>query len=278
MTDHDYQLATWDITVFEGHNDFGLDRMRVMELLNGWCKKWVFQLEECPETKNQHFQCRVSLVKKKRLSEVLAQIPLKGNWSRTSNAVHVGQNFNYVMKEDTKIDGPWSDMDYEKPPPLTRQLKTFMQQEMRPWQRDVLRWCEMTDDRSIKMIYDTEGNSGKSIMAEYLEYKGLAFELPPLRVMEDIMQFVFGFKNQKVYLIDMPRAMKKDKLGDFYAGLECLKNGVCYDKRYAAKKRRFDRPQVVVFTNVLPAWEHMSADRWEVYQMTDEYALERMIT
>lgn len=265
-------LHTWDMTVFEDHNEVGLDVNWLAGQLTEWCKKWVFQLEECPETGKKHLQVRISLIKKKRRSEVV-HLPFKGHWTPTCNNVHEGQTFNYVMKADTRVDGPWSDKDWETPPPLTRQLKSFMEQPFRPWQKQVENWCKETDDRSIKMIYDTQGNSGKSIMAEYLEYKKLAFELPPMRIMEDIMQFVFGFKEQKVYLIDMPRAMKKDKLGEFYAGLECLKNGVCYDKRYSAKKRRFDRPQIIVFTNVLPNWEFMSADRWEIWEMSPQYSL-----
>jgi len=270
------QLHTWDITIFENHNDFGLDRHAVAEALKGWCKKWVFQLEET-KTGRHHFQVRLSLINKKRLTEIMAQIPLKGNWSHTCTEVHKGQNFNYVMKAE-RLDGPWSDKDYAERTPMTRQLTDFMTLTLRPWQQQVLGWCREEDDRSIKMIYDTVGHSGKSMMAEYLEYEGLAFELPPMKLMEDIMQFVYGFNNQKVYLVDMPRAMKKDKLGDFYAGLECLKNGVCYDKRYSAKKRRFDRPQIIVFTNVLPEWSFMSRDRWEVYEMSPFYSLHRLAT
>lgn len=131
----------------------------------------------------------------------------------------------------------------------------------------------MLDDRSIKLVYDTWGCNGKSVFSEWLEYNGWAFEIPPMRSMEDIMQFCFSFQAQKVYLIDMPRGMKKDKLGEFYAGLECLKNGVCYDKRYAGKKRRFDRPQIIVFTNSIPALELMTRDRWEIWSMGQDRAL-----
>jgi hypothetical protein len=60
--------------------------------------------------------------------------------------------------------------------------------------------------------------------------------------MEDIMEFVMNFKAYPSYSVDMPRGMKKDKLGEFYSGLECLKNGYAYDKRYEGKRRRFDRP------------------------------------
>jgi len=200
-----------------------------------------------------------------------------GRWSITSRGVHLNNKFNYVMKSD-RIEGPWKDTDWEEPPVLTRQLRTFMSHDETtgkyPWQEMVVDWTQQVDDRSIKVILDTWGNNGKSVFAEWLEYQGWAFEIPAgMRTMEDIMQFCFSFKSQSVYLIDMPRGMKKDKLGEFYAGLECLKNGVVYDKRYAGKKRRMDRPQVIVFTNHCPALELMTKDRWEIWRMGQDRTL-----
>lgn len=155
--------------------------------------------------------------------------------------------------------------------PLTRQLKTFMkvieETGMYEWQKKLYQLVQQEDDRTIKVIYDATGNAGKSIFCEYLMYNKLAFEIPPLRSMEDIMQMSMCIKPQKCYLIDMPRGMKKDKLGEFYSGLECLKNGYMYDKRYSFKMRRIDRPQICCFTNMLPKMELLSADRWELYRL-----------
>jgi hypothetical protein len=95
--------------------------------------------------------------------------------------------------------------------------------------------------------------------------------------MEDIMQACMGMGPQKAYLVDLPRAVKKDKLAGFFGGLESLKNGVMYDKRYAFKKARIDRPQVVVFTNVLPDFSYMSLDRWEVWEMKTDKMVYKMV-
>ena len=244
--------------------------------LNQWAKKWVFQKEKGEDTGYLHYQCRLHLFTKRRLGEIISVtqdfVPSK-HWSVTSNKTHQGQSFSYVMKADTRVDGPFKDSDFEEPAPLTRQLKVFNNFDFHPWQNQVLQWVTQLDDRSIKLIYDQHGNAGKSIMAEYLEYHGLAFEIPPFRLMEDIMQCVMSVKPKKAYLIDMPRAMKKDRMADFYSGLEALKNGIAYDKRYSFKKRRMDRPQVLLFTNVLPDWRYMSLDRWECYTMAENKAL-----
>ncbi len=267
------QLATWDFTYScEKCNDMN----HLMKVLNEWCKKWVFQKEKGDKNGYVHWQGRVSLIKKKRYNEVMKQIPLAGiYWSPTNTEVHKGQVFNYVMKADSRVEGPWTDMDYEEPPPLTRQLKDFLNQKLRKWQEFLEKLIKQTDDRRIILIVDLIGNSGKSIFAEYLEYKGEAWEMPPFRLMEDIMQCAMCVKAQKCYLIDMPRAMKKDRLSEFYSGLEALKNGVCYEKRYHFKKRRMDRPQIVVFTNKDPCWEYMSKDRWEVYDMQSDHSLKQ---
>ena len=168
--------------------------------------------------------------------------------------------------------GPWDDTScvWVKPT-LTRQLRVFKTFEangsLYSWQKTLLDVVVEEEDRHIHLVYDRIGNAGKSVYVEYLEYEQLAFEMPPFRQMEDIMEFANSFPPQKAYVIDMPRGMKKDKLADFYAGLETIKNGVTYDKRYCGKKRRIDRPQIIVFTNNLPVFELMTKDRWVVWVM-----------
>ncbi len=269
------QIYTYDFTIPVDKNP---DKNVVAKALNEWAKKWVFQQEKGSETGFLHWQGRLSLIKKHRLSEVIKLLKdvLPGaHWSITSNTVHAGHSFNYVMKADTRVDGPWKDSDFEEPPPLTRQLDNFMKMSMYPWQETVCQWTKELDDRSIKLVIDDLGNAGKSILAEYLEYKGDAYEIPPFRLMEDIMACVMSVGEKKAYLVDMPRAMKKDKLSEFYSGLESLKNGVCYDKRYSFKKRRMNRPQVIVFTNKPPCYEYMSLDRWEIWRMQDDKSLQK---
>jgi hypothetical protein len=252
------------------------DHLLIGTELSRWFKKFVFQREVGEETGYDHWQFRGHLIKCKTFA-AMKKICTDSLWcaraSITTSTVHAGNSFNYVMKADTKTAGPWKEDDFIDPPVLTRQLKTFHSQTKYPWQDTVDKWCDELDDRSIKLVYDQIGNNGKSIFAEYLEYHGKAFEMPPFRLMEDIMACAMGIKPQKVYLIDMPRGMKKDKLGEFYSGLESLKNGVCYDKRYAFRKRRFDRPQIIVFTNTLPEMSFMSKDRWSIWEMDSNKTL-----
>lgn len=234
------------------------------KILKGWTKKWVVQLEK-GDSGYVHWQGRVSMIKKRRPNELKGKWCIGGHFSPTSN--NAGRDFSYVMKKDTRIEGPYTDEEYTEPPPLTRQLVEFLKHELYPWQKQILDLAKVEEDRRITLIYDEVGNCGKSIFAEFMEYRGLAYEMPPFRLMEDMMQCAMGIPAQRAYMVDMPRGMKKDKLADFYSGLECLKNGVMYDKRYSFKKRRIDRPQIFVFTNTLPEWSLMSRDRWAVYRL-----------
>lgn len=268
------QLKRFDITI---PADLYPDWEALHKKLVGWCSHFAFQLEE-GETGYRHWQCRVQLIHKKTKSGLLADVvpAVQGHWSVTSSNVHThAKSFTYVMKEDTRVDGPWDDTSLiQVKPPLTRQLRNFMEHQFFPWQATCYDLVQEEDDRWIHLIFDEVGNVGKSVFLEFLEYQGVAFEMPPLRHMEDIMEFAHSFPPQKAYVIDMPRGMKKDKLADFYAGLESIKNGVTYDKRYVGKKRRMDRPQIFVFTNTLPAFEFMSLDRWRIHVMFPDKHME----
>lgn len=269
----DGQLKRFDITIPDDSYPSWED---LAGKLRGWCTKFCFQKER-GQTGYVHWQCRVQLIHKRTVSSLLAEVvpAIGGHWSVTSNGVHSGpKQFTYVMKDDTRLDGPWDDTHLiEERPPLTTQLERFMSFPFRPYQQQIHDLVQVYEERYIHLIYDNVGNVGKSVFLEFLEYQGLAFEMPPLRHMEDIMEFAHSFPPKPCYIIDMPRGMKKDKLADFYSGLESIKNGVTYDKRYTGKKRRMNRPVVMVFTNTLPEFALMSRDRWQIWTMQPDYTL-----
>lgn len=270
-------LVGYDLTIWASKCET-FDELRPR--LKSIFKKWACQKEKGVENGAIHWQIRGHLHTKRSIDYVIknfADVSCNGHWSPTSKGTHGKSDFNYVLKADTRVEGPWTDQDVPKErPPLTRQLQAFLEQEPYPWQSWLRAEVQHLDDRSIKVVFDPIGNNGKSICAEWLEYDGLAYEIPPMTLMEDIMQCCMGTDAQPAYLVDMPRAMKKDKLAGFYSGLEALKNGVMYDKRYSFKKRRIDRPQVIVFTNVLPDFTLMSPDRWEVWCMQSDHSVQRM--
>ena len=172
---------------------------------------------------------------------------------------------------ETKVDGPWSDVLEPPEQYKTFEVMTIEKHGLKPWQKTIKEMIEVGyDGRSINVVYCPDGNIGKSTFTEWLEYSHIAYEIPMMRLMEDLMQCVMCVNKTrfwKAFTIDMPRAMKKEKLFDFYSGIECIKNGVAYDKRYSFAKVRFNRPHVWLFTNTRPDESLMSRDRWKVWQI-----------
>lgn len=269
------EISTLDFT-YKAENE---SPEKVLSLCKEYFKKWVFQLEKS-DTGYLHFQGRGRLVKRRTLPSCISVLGpvLPGLHLSASSTNSLGDStFSYVMKTDTRVAGPWKDDDPE-PAPLTRQLRDFMTKEKYPWQSFIEESVKELDDRYIKVVIDNVGNIGKSVFVEYLEYNGLAYEIPAINCLEDLMQIAMCIPAQKAYLIDMPRGLKKEKLAGMYAGLEALKNGTMYDKRYAFKKRRIDRPQVIVFTNVKPDVSLLSLDRWIFYNITPDMGIEKIET
>lgn len=253
---HDVTVKAEGVTVEMMH-----DRFRE------YCKRYVFQMEQ-GDGGYVHYQCRVTLIKKRRSTEIAGLFNddvFKSYWTPTSNNARDKESF-YCLKKDTRVDGPWKDSDYKPPVVFTRQMREFAEFTKYPWQVTVERWCTEWDKRTIYWVYDEKGCNGKSDLVEWLDTNGLASVVPPMRNLEDIMQFCMSY-TAKAYLIDFPRAMKKEHLCEFYSGIESLKNGFLYDKRYKGVKKWQDRPAIVIFSNTKPDSAAMSRDRWSIWEI-----------
>lgn len=266
------QIALFDVTIPFDTKEY--EYRELASILNSIAKKWVFQLEKGDRTGYVHWQVRLSLHKKSSCAALLNDIVpiLPGHWSVTSNEVHnSGNQFNYVMKVQTRIKGPFCDKDNIRDPAvMTDQLQNFISQALYPWQEKALQLVKSYNERYLHYIYDPHYNSGKSIFCEWIEYQELGEEIPPFTLMEDIMQFVMCQPTTRCYLFDMPAAMKKEKMHQMYAGLEMLKNGYLYDKRYNGRKKRITRPTVICFANNLPVQGLIAPDRWQIHYLTED--------
>lgn len=261
------------------------DHLKVKDLISPICKKGTFALEQAPREDDDlgkgdglHYQGIISLRNRKNHNAlvkgfkdtILKTIRFRPVCNETKERWDQGDNV-YWGKDHTILSGPWDIKEYSAP--TTTQLDIFNKFELYPWQATVKSLCEKFEMRKINLIWDTTGNAGKSLFLEYLEYNKLAEEVPPFRLMEDIFQWVYGYPGKNCYIFDMPRGMKKDKLGDFYSGIEVIKNGVAYDKRNFPKKVRFNRPIIFVFTNTLPCLDLMSKDRWVIWEISKDKEL-----
>lgn len=268
------QVAVYDFTLKRQSESAEDVRAELAPL----CKKYTYQLEK-GDTGYEHWQGRVSLRKKRRKIELLKLIPQKSilsvaHWTPTSNNAK-GDAF-YVTKADTRIDGPWTDQDKKKAY-IPRQLREIV--KLRPFQQHIVDHAEDWDTRTINCVIEHEGNNGKSIIATYLGVHGLGRMLPPFRDYQDLLACVLDTlptdlsEAPKVYVIDMPRAMKKEALHGMFSAIETLKSGYAFDKRYSFRDAYFDCPNVWVFTNSMPDLHDLSRDRWKLWGIDKSYNL-----
>lgn len=262
------QLYCWDFTLHCNELYTKDDYMKVKAHIAEIAKAGNFQLEEGEKTGKLHYQGRISLKKKRRKTEIIKLATdefLKGiHWTPTSNE-NKG-NFDYVTKQHTRKEGPWDVK--EKNRYIPRQIREI--KKLRPFQQQIVDDVGVWDTRHINIVYDEQGCNGKSVLKGYLRAYGLGRPLPPINDYRDMLRTVCDVPTAKLYLVDMPRAIKKNKLGGFYAAIETIKDGYAYDDRYTFTEKFFDSPNIWIFTNTLPEFKLMSKDRWITWSITED--------
>lgn len=251
--------CVWDFTLSAKHYDVE----GVKNYMKKYCKKWTFQEELGGKSGYNHFQGRMSLKVKTRLNGVIKIFGSKGHYSVTSNE-NRDNNF-YVIKEDTRVNGPWSDTDGYIPKHLDAVNPKWYK-----WQQSVVDSlkCE-PDSRTINVIYDQIGNQGKSYLASWHACRGLARKIPMCNDMKEVMQIVFDMPASRAYFLDMPRGQDERSMHNIISAFEEVKNGHCFDTRYHYRERWQDTSHIWIFTNSLPKLKLLSADRWRIYQIED---------
>ncbi|AXQ66400.1 MAG: replication protein [Cressdnaviricota sp.] len=266
------KLFRFDFTL--GCEKFDGNYLNLKDILKEFCKKGTFQEEKawieeingipCEPHYYHHFQGRVSTTNKITLSKLIKDTnggPINSIcWSPTSaNCVNV----DYASKVYTRVAGPWDiEEEIEYIPKQIREITNLFD-----WQQSVVDALSIWDKRSINMIYCPDGNIGKSTLVGWIRAYKLGRALPPVNDYKDMLRIVCDLPVSKAYIIDMPRALKKDKLWGFYSAIETIKDGYAYDDRYHFKEKIFDCPNIWIFSNIKPDFKLLSKDRWKIYNI-----------
>ena len=246
------------------------------EALETWfndnCKKWVFQLEE---SKNgmKHFQCVISLIKKEFSKKVLSSISsytgIKEDYINISPSLTGNTSFCYAMKDDTRVDGPWSNKMLEE----NLQVETLTLDKFYTWQKVVFHIAMgKPDDRSIHWFYDTKGNRGKTqltrmLLANHGKEVGV---IPCVGTSNQLVSAIINMGQRKTYILDIPRAKSggswDDRIADLMLTIESIKNGLLVSAMYGKLNQLLmPHPNVIVFSNY--DLNGLSPDRWKKYDM-----------
>lgn len=223
--------------------------------------KYCFQ-EELSSTGTPHLQGHFEFDFKIRPVGLFKGTPLeKAHWEKTKNR---RKAIEYCSKLATR-----NGKTYTKgfPKSLFRKVKVIQEDQLYPWQQDIVNECEKEpDDRTINWIWEDIGNVGKSALVKYLcihcnaflisgksadiKYQIASAEFPPDVIVYDIPRTAKGYIN--------------------YTALEEVKNGVFCSSKYESKMCIIPTPHVFCFANFAPDLSVMSKDRWNIIDLNLE--------
>lgn len=270
-------LYCWDFR--QNMSDISQNDLRLV--LKGLAKKWVFQGEQGKETGYKHWQGRMSLFKKVRKATLLKlfnknNVPPPNYLEPTVTSEYEKGSFNYQLKSDTRISGPWR--DDEEPEFIPDQYKL---EKLLPYQTAIVASLNFFDKRKINVIIDKEGNKGKSTIAHYCKLHLGGVVIPAMNDSDKLIQMcccILRSKQQRkscLMFIDIPRAMNQNKLSGLYTAIETIKGGWSYDWRNHFKEWYIHSPVIWVFTNTEPNLHWVTNDRWALWKINKNQELQK---
>jgi hypothetical protein len=139
---------------------------------------------------------------------------------------------------------------------------------LRIWQAELYAELRLSPNaRKIKFIVDPVGNTGKSWFAQYCEQVfpvGQVQVLAPTRKQD--MAYALDV-SIRIFFLDAPRC----KNGEFiqYDFLEQLKDRRVFSSKYESRMKRLDAVHVIVLMNEHPNMQALSADRYDIVELTE---------
>nr|QUS52611.1 replication protein [Mute swan feces associated circular virus 11] len=147
---------------------------------------------------------------------------------------------------------------------------------LRPWQQSLLQTVDAAVcTRTVHWMWETVGNAGKSWMSRYLSVMKNALVLQSMKK-ADMLHLITKQMLQEAGLgpvvFDLSRTCEDGAVGVIYEVAELLKNGYICSGKYDSKSLSFAPPHVFVFANFEPDKTKLSADRWNIKNIIDDYA------
>lgn len=290
----EYKYKKWMFTWNAENDESLIESEKLVEILESIAITFVYQKEKVTR---EHYQGFFILSQRDRLKTILNKIKAKLPTDKldyiknlTLENMHgtIEDAIAYCSKSDSKISETIYSNDIR--PFIPKDLALFDDKlQLYAWQcdiheilfnsRDFLKQRVITkpDDRTISVIVDEHGNSGKSKFVKYLCFN---YE-------QDICKLAFGTAQQlrsavisagrkKVYILDIPRTLGlSDNIYDIISVVEDIKNGfVCSSMYGKYEKLLMEPPHIIIFTNKEIDPKLMSFDRWKSYKLNKDKTLD----
>ena len=261
----------------------------VIEWLQKYACDAIFQEERGKTTGRLHYQGRLRLsgprITKSAFKKQIEEFKMNFAGFTFAKEFDSASSNRYCVKSETRTRGPWRvgvDQEY---------LGKDLNYEFRPWQQSLAEFCrtEKTAEttRSVVVVYDRNGNSGKSwwVKKMRLDYPDLKlFKLPTgnyQQLMSIVVKRVHEHKQIGTFCVDLTRTRGKDlSLDDIYHAIEDIKSGYVIDTMYGSGKEGFfEAPNVIIMTNrdlhkefserKSDGKEYLSSDRYWFLEIVD---------
>jgi len=181
----------------------------------------------------------------------------------------------YVMKEESRVAGPWYDATFKPPetPVVYDGSDLACMSNPWPWQAQVLEWLETPndDDRSIDVICNPEGNGGKSKLQKFICWHGKAKRISLGLAHQIKNAFCLQKRFYDTYVMNIPRSTgKEESQRDLLSAIEEIKDGWVTAVMFGEEKEVFFKPpRFIIFCNEFPNVSLVSADRWRFWELQD---------
>jgi len=142
------------------------------------------------------------------------------------------------------------------------------------WEKEILSILQnKPDDRTINWYWSAEGGVGKTSFCKYLcvKHKALILGGKASDVRNGIVEYMKAHNDvyPKLIIMDIPRSYNSEFLS--YEGIECVKNGLFFSRKYEGRMVCANAPHLFVFSNEEPNESKCSPDRWNIREIEKEF-------
>lgn len=213
--------------------------------------KYVYSLEQCPDTGNLHYQGymefpnQISNTTLKEIHNSWHIEPARGSYER---------NIEYCSKNYTHIAGPWTRGIFIPPP-----LKILQKSELSLWQAEIESMLlQEPDGRTVYWLFEPLGKFGKTDFIKYMVFTYPQVQFCTAFKSADLV--TLASKEKTIYLFDVPRVVEGFLP---WTGIEQLKNGLISDGKLKKQviNTLMNPPQIAFFANWLPPGDKLSAKK-----------------
>ncbi len=213
----------------------------------------------------------------KHLQGVVRYTNPRDSWPQINNTIHWERCRNwrsavkYCSKVETRIDGPWTNIDKLKFRATIRD--PLMNKNLYIYQQKILSLIKQPpSERQVHWYWESIGCTGKSSLAKHiaLNYncvllngcsKDCFYALKTYNETKDIHVVIFDLTRNQENRVS-------------YTCLEAVKNGCFFSGKYESSQCMINIPHVIVFSNFKPDENKMSEDRWDIHYISTK----RMVT